>query len=60
MKTEQKEVKLIILEADEGKIIVSKEKVQTDEKGTLDYAVKSKKLYLGINDSVDNYMEIDE
>lgn len=55
---ENKQIKLRILKAAAGKIIVSKEKVE-DENGKLDYAVKSKIIYLGKNDIEDNYIEID-
>lgn len=43
-----KQVELRILKAEDGKIIVSKEKVQVDEKGTMDYAIKAKEIYLGV------------
>ena len=55
-----KQVELRILKAEDGKIIVSKEKVQVDEKGTMDYATKAKEIYLGVNDSEENYIEIEE
>nr|DAY42939.1 MAG TPA: hypothetical protein [Caudoviricetes sp.] len=55
-----KQVELRILKAEDGKIIVSKEKVQVDEKGTMDYAIKAKEIYLGVNDSEENYIEIEE
>lgn len=53
MEIEEKEIKLRKLIASNGKIIVSKAK---DEEGN--YIVKSKEIYLGINDSEDNYKEI--
>lgn len=58
---EIQEVKLRKLVASEGKILVSKE-VKIDEKGneTEISLVKSKEIYLGKNDSEDNYIEIDE
>lgn len=57
---ENKNINLKVLKAEDGKIIVSKEKVQKDEKGTQDYAIKSKEIYLGVNDSEENYIEIEE
>lgn len=57
---ENKNINLKVLKAEDGKIIVSKEKVQKDEKGTQDYAIKSKEIYLGVNDSEGNYIEIEE
>lgn len=58
---EIQEVKLRKLIASEGKVIISKEK-QTDEEGneTEMPLVKSKEIYLGKNDSEENYIEIDE
>lgn len=55
---EDKQVKLRILKAENGKNIVSKEKL-VDENGKIEYAVKSEAVYLGKNDSKDNYIEID-
>ena len=58
---EIQEVKLRKLVASEGKVIISKEK-QTDEEGkeTEIPLVRSKEIYLGKNDSEENYIEIDE
>lgn len=52
--------KIKILQASENKIIVSKKKVKVDENNTMDYAIRAKKIYLGANDSEENYMEIDD
>lgn len=60
MISEKKNVELRILKADDGKIIVSKNKIQIDEKGTMDYAIRAKEVYLGINDDEKNYIEIEE
>lgn len=60
MISEKKDVGLRILKADNGKIIVSKNKIQIDEKGTMDYAIRAKKVYLGKNDDEKNYIEIEE
>lgn len=57
---ENKENKIRKLKADEGFVIVSKQKVEIDNKGNTDYAIKSKEIYLGVNDSFDNYIEIKE
>lgn len=57
---ENKENKIRKLKADEGFVIVSKQKVEIDNKGNTDYAIKSKEIYLGINDSFENYIEIKE
>ena len=57
---ENKENKIRKLKADEGFVIVSKQKVEIDNKGNTDYAIKSKEIYLGVNDSEENYMEIEE
>lgn len=56
---EIQEVKLRKLVASEGKIIISKE-IQEDEEGNKVPLVKSKEIYLGKNDSVENYIEIEE
>lgn len=60
MISEKKNVELRILKADDGKIIVSKNKIQIDEKGTMDYAIRAKEVYLGKNDDEKNYIEIEE
>lgn len=57
---ENKENKIRKIKADEGFVIVSKQKVEIDNKGNTDYAIKSKEIYLGVNDSFDNYIEIKE
>lgn len=57
---ENKENKIRKLKADEGFVIVSKQKVEIDNKGNTDYAIKSKEIYLGVNDSEENYIEIEE
>lgn len=54
MKLEEKEVLLRKLVAGEGKILVSK---QLDEEGNP--LVKSKEIYLAVNDTAENYEEID-
>lgn len=57
---ENKNINLKVLKAEDGKIIVSKQKVEIDNKGNTDYAIKSKEIYLGVNDSEENYIEIEE
>lgn len=57
---ENNENKIRKIKADEGFVIVSKQKVEIDNKGRTDYAIKSKEIYLGVNDSFDNYIEIKE
>ena len=52
-----KELKKLI--ASEGKVIVLKQK-EYDEEGNEIPRYKSKVVYLAINDSEDNYEEIDE
>ena len=51
--------KITKLIADEGKVIVHKE-IQFDEEGNELPREGSKIIYLAINDSEDNYEEIDE
>ena len=53
------ETKLKKLVASEGKVIVSKQK-EYDEEGNEIPRQQSKIVYLAINDSEDNYEEIDE
>lgn len=52
---EEKQVVLRKLVASEGKVIISKEK---DEEGKP--TLVTKELYLAVNDSEDNYEEVDE
>ena len=59
MELKETDVKLRKLRADEGKIIISKE-TQKDENGIEMPIVKAKEIYLGKEDSEDNYVEIDE
>lgn len=56
---ELQEIKLRKLTADEGKIIISKE-TQTDEEGIETPVIKAKEIYLGKEDSEENYIEIEE
>lgn len=53
------ETKLRKIEADEGKVLVLKEK-RYDEEGNLIKDEGAKIIYLAISDSEDNYIEIDE
>ena len=59
MELQETNVKLRKLTADEGKIIVSKE-TQKDEDGNDIPVVQAKEIYLGKEDSQDNYMEVEE
>lgn len=59
MELQETNVKLRKLTADEGKIIISKE-TKKDEKGIENPVVKAKEIYLGKEDSKDNYVEIEE
>lgn len=59
MNLQETNVKLRKLTADEGKVIISKE-TQTDENGVETPVVKSKEIYLGKQDSQENYVEIEE
>ena len=59
MELKETDVKLRKLTADEGKIIISKE-TQKDENGIEMPIVKAKEIYLGKEDSEDNYVELDE
>lgn len=59
MELQETNVKLRKLTAEEGKIIVSKE-MQKDEDGNDVPVVKSKEIYLGKEDSEDNYIEVEE
>lgn len=56
---ELQEIKLRKLTSDEGKIIVSKE-TQKDENGIDVPVVKAKEIYLGKEDSEENYIEVEE
>ena len=60
MKLEEEKVTLRKLTASEGKIIISKETQIDEETGEKNPVTKAKKIYLGKNDSEDNYEEIDE
>ena len=59
MELQETNVKLRKLTADEGKIIVSKE-TQKDENGIEVPIVRAKEIYLGKEDSEENYIEVDE
>ena len=59
MEIQEKNVKVIKLTAEEGKIIVSKE-TQVDADGKETPVIKAKEIYLGKEDSVENYIEIEE
>lgn len=59
MQLETKNVELRKLTADEGKIIISKE-TQKDENEIDVPVVKAKEIYLGKEDSQDNYIEVEE
>ena len=59
MELQETNVKLRKLTADEGKIIVSKE-TQKDENGLDVPIVRAKEIYLGKEDSEENYVEVDE
>lgn len=59
MELQETNVKLRKLTADVGKIIISKE-TKRDEKGIEVPVVKAKEIYLGKEDSKDNYREIEE
>lgn len=54
------EVKIKKLVASEGKIIVSKDTYINKETGKEEYKVQGKIIYLGKNDDIKNYKEIDE
>lgn len=60
MKLEEEKVTLRKLTASEGKIIISKETQIDEETGEKNPVTKAKKIYLGKNDSEENYTEIDE
>lgn len=59
MELQETNVKLRKLTANEGKIIISKE-TQKDENGIEVPIVKSKEIYLGKEDSQENYIEVEE
>lgn len=59
MQLETKSVELRKLIADEGKVIISKE-TQKDENEIDVPVVKAKEIYLGKEDSQDNYIEVEE
>lgn len=59
MELQETNVKLRKLTADENKIIVSKE-MQKDENGNDVPVVRAKEIYLGKNDSEENYTEVEE
>lgn len=59
MELQEKNVKIRKLMADEGKVIVSKE-TEKDENGNDVPVVKAKEIYLGKEDSEENYVEIEE
>ena len=59
MELKETDVKLRKLTADEGKIIISKEK-QKDENGNEIPVIRAKEIYLGKEDSEENYLEINE
>lgn len=59
MELKETNVKLRKLTADKGKIIVSKE-TKKDEEGKEIPVIQAKEIYLGKEDSLDNYLEIEE
>lgn len=59
MQLQETNVKIRKLTADEGKMIVSKE-MQKDEKGNDVPIVRTKEIYLGKEDSEENYIEVNE
>lgn len=59
MELQETNVKLRKLTADENKIIISKE-TQKDENGVDVPIVKAKEIYLGKEDSKENYIEVEE
>ena len=59
MQLQETNVKIRKLTADEGKMIVSKE-MQKDEKGNDVPVVQAKEIYLGKEDSEENYIEVNE
>lgn len=59
MELKETKVTLRHLVASDGKIIISKE-TTTDVDGREVPVVKSKEIYLGKEDSEDNYIEIDD
>lgn len=59
MELQETNVKLRKLTADENKIIISKE-TQKDENGLDVPVVRSKEIYLGKEDSKENYIEVEE
>lgn len=59
MELQETNVKLRKLIADENKIIISKE-TQKDENGIDVPVVRAKEIYLGKEDSEENYIEVEE
>lgn len=59
MELQETNVLLRKLTADEGKVIISKE-TQTDENGIEIPIVQAKEIYLGKEDSEENYLEVEE
>jgi len=59
MELKETNVLLRKLTADVGKVIISKE-TQKDEKGKEIPVIQAKEIYLGKEDSQDNYIEIEE
>ena len=59
MELQETNVKLRKLTADENKIIISK-KTQKDENGIDVPVVRAKEIYLGKEDSEENYIEVEE
>lgn len=59
MELQETNVLLRKLTADEGKVIISKE-TQKDENGINIPIVQAKEIYLGKEDSEDNYLEVEE
>lgn len=60
MELRKEQVTLRTLIAEEGKVIISKETQIDEETGGEIPVTKAKKIYLGKNDSEENYTEIDE
>ena len=59
MQLEEKNVIVRKLTADENKIIISKE-TQKDENGNEVPVVRAREVYLGKEDSEENYVEVEE
>lgn len=58
MELRKEQATLRTLIAEEGKVIISKETTINEETGEKNPVTKAKKIYLGKNDSEENYIEI--